>query len=100
MCHSVMLITPIIVWITIPILYDTKMTWGFGNVGDNNYLCIMVQSYTNHGRGGFSGHGRVDSDLPYIFFIRVRDYTFGMFCFPHSEMTSNAMVDKVCLVIL
>lgn len=87
------------VWITIPILYDTKMTWGFGSVGDNNYLCIMVQSYTNHGRGGLRGHGRVDSSLPYIFFIRVRGHTFGMLFLPHSEMSSYAMDDSVDLVM-
>ena len=33
------------------------------------YLCYMVQSYTVHGRGGFGGHGRVYSNLPYIFFF-------------------------------
>jgi hypothetical protein len=58
-------------WISIvPILYDITLTWGFGSVRYNTYLCIMVQSYTNHGRGGLCGHGRVDSNLPYIFFIR------------------------------
>jgi hypothetical protein len=50
--------------------YDINLTWGFGSVKSITYLCIMVQSYTNHGRGGLCGHGRVYSDLPYIFFIR------------------------------
>ena len=50
--------------------YDTNMRWGFGSVNYITYLCIMVQSYTNHGRGGLRGHGRVYSNLPYTFFIR------------------------------
>ena len=32
-------------------LYDTKMTWGFGNVGDNNYLCIVGNRIEDQGLG-------------------------------------------------
>ena len=41
-------------WISIvPILYDITLTWGFGSVRYNTYLCIMIQLYTELGRGGF-----------------------------------------------